>query len=164
MITELILEQTPKTPQIDFNQLTGNLILSGKSIPENAAKIYEPLFNWISEYTRKPNPTTNLRLNLEYYNTATSIWLTRIIKALIRIDKPDYTLFLHLYIPVEDFDELEDFEDIKDTFIPISQVEQGVIPCIGIKLYGTGEKGEIIRDTLIFIENEQVSSGKTSVA
>ena len=155
MIKELIIEQTPKTPQIDLNQFTGDLIFSGKSIPENAAKVYEPVLKWVKEYIQKANPTTNLRLNLEYYNTATSIWLTKIIKVLIRINNPDYTLIVHLYLPIEDYNEVNDFDDIKDAFIPISNINNSRIPCIGIKLYGTDDKGEIIKDTLVFIEPEQ---------
>jgi hypothetical protein len=154
-MTELIIEQTPKTPQIDLNQFTGDLIFSGKSIPENAAKLYEPVLIWIKEYILKANPITNLRLNLEYYNTATSIWLTKIIKILVRIKDPDFTLIIHLYLPVEDYDEIDDFDDIKDTFVPISNIDNSRIPCIGIKLYGTDEKGEIIKDKLVFIEPEQ---------
>jgi hypothetical protein len=150
---ELILEQTPKTPQIDLNQLTGNLIFSGKSIPENAAKIYEPVLNWVTEYILKASPTTNLRLNLEYYNTASSIWLTKIIKVLIRINEPDYSLIVHLYLPIEDYDEINEFDDIKDAFIPISYIDQEAILSIGIRLYGTDDKGEIIKETLVFIEN-----------
>lgn len=157
MIKELIIEQTPKTPQIDLNQLTGNLIFYGKSIPENAAKIYEPVLNWVAEYILNAKPLTNLRLNLEYYNTASSIWLTKIIKALMRINKPEYTLIVHLYLPIEDYDEINEFEDIKDAFIPISYIDQDTIPSIGIKLYGTGENGEIIRDSLVFIESEEFS-------
>ena len=155
-MTELIIEQTPKTPQIDLNQFTGDIIFFGKSIPENAAKVYEPVLNWVKEYILNANPTTNLRLNLEYYNTATSIWLTKIIKELIRINNPDFTLIMHLYLPVEDYDGINDFDDIKDTFIPISNIDNNPVPCIGIKLYGTDDKGEIIKSTLVFIESEQV--------
>ena len=154
MITELIIEQTAKTPQIDLNQFTGDLIFSGKSIPENAAKVYEPVLKWVKEYIQNANPTTNLRLNLEYYNTATSIWLTKIIKELIRINDPDYTLIVHLYLPIEDYNEMNNFDDIKDAFIPISNIENNPIPCIGIKLYGTDDNGEIIKDTLVFFEPE----------
>jgi hypothetical protein len=152
---EFIIEQTQKTPQIDLNQLAGDLIFSGKSIPENAAKVYEPVLDWVKEYILKANPTTNLRLNLEYYNTATAIWLTKIIKVLIQIKDPGFTLIIHLYLPIEDFDEIDDFNDIKDAFIPISNIDANPIPCIGIKLYGTDDKGEIIKDTIVFIEPEQ---------
>jgi len=155
-MTELIIEQTPKTPQIELNQFTGDLIFTGKSIPENAAKIYEPVLNWVKEYIQKANPTTNLRLNLEYYNTATSIWLTKIIKELIRINVPDFALIVHLYLPIEDYDELKDFDDIKDAFLPISNILYSSIPGIGIKLYGVDDDGEIIKDSLIFIEPEQI--------
>ena len=147
----LIIEQTPKTPQIDLNQLTGDLILSGKSIPENAAKIYEPVLNWVTEYILNARPTTNLRLDLEYFNTASSIWLAKILKVLTRINEPDYVLIVHLYLPVEEFDEMNEFEDINDAFVPIADIFHGAIPSIGIKLYGIDDKDEIIKDTLVFI-------------
>jgi hypothetical protein len=152
---ELIIEKTPKTPQIDLNQFSGDLIFSGKSIPENAAKVYEPVLKWVTEYILCANPTTNLRLNLEYYNTASSIWLTKILKVLIQINEPDHALIIHLYIPIEEYDEMNDFDDIKDAFIPISYIDPDAELSIGIKLYGTDDKGEIIKETLVFIESEQ---------
>jgi hypothetical protein len=68
----LIIDETPKTPQIDLNPLTGDFIFSGKSIPENAARVYEPILSWVNEYARHAKPTTNLRFNLEYFNTSSS--------------------------------------------------------------------------------------------
>ena len=53
MMKELFIEQTPKTPQIELNQLTGDIIFSGKSIPENAAKIYEPVLSYLSNFKWK---------------------------------------------------------------------------------------------------------------
>jgi hypothetical protein len=93
-INNIFLEPTDKTPLIDFNQLTGDLILSGRSIPENAAKIYEPLLTWTQNYIKNPCATTNFRLNLEYFNTATSIWISKIIKVLCEIK--DQESFSHL--------------------------------------------------------------------
>jgi hypothetical protein len=147
----LIIEQTPKTPQIDLNKLTGDLILSGKSIPENAAKVYEPLLNWVTEYILKARPITNLRLDLEYFNTASAIWLAKIIKVLIGINEPDYVLIVHLYLPVDEFDELNDFEDIIEAFGPIENIVQDAKFSIGIKLHGLDDNDEIIKETLVFI-------------
>ena len=157
---ELIIDQTPKTPQIDLNQLTGDLIFYGKSIPENAANAYEPVLNWVTEYIQNARPTTNLRLNLEYFNTASSIWLRKILKVLIRISEPDYVLIIHLYLSLEDFDEIKDFDDIKDAFIPVSDIDQVTISSIGIKLYGTDDNGTILKYKLIFFENEQLVKSK----
>ena len=84
-MNNILIEPTDKTPLIDFNQVTGELILSGRSIPENAAKIYEPLLNWTFEYVNNAKTNTNLRLNFEYFNTSTSLWITKIINALCSI-------------------------------------------------------------------------------
>ena len=154
MIQELIQERTPKTPQIELNHLTGDLIFSGKSIPENAAKLYEPVLNWVEEYILNACSNTNLRINLDYYNTASSIWLTKILKALMKINKPDFVLIIHLYLPIEDFDEIYDFDDIKDAFIPVSYFDKTTVLSIGIKVYGTDNRGEIIKEKLVFIEHE----------
>jgi hypothetical protein len=150
-IKNLYVEQTPKTPQVDLNQYTGELILYGKSIPENAAKVYEPIFAWVSEYIRNPRSTTNFRINLEYFNTSSSIWLVKILKVLIQIKDPDYVLILHLYIPLEDFEDMEESGDLKDAFSPLSDILNDAIVSIGIKVYGIDDLEKIVKDKLIFI-------------
>lgn len=145
-----IIEQTPKTPQIELNKLTGDLIFSGRSIPENAAKLYEPVLNWVSEYIMSPKPTTNIRINLEYYNSASSIWLAKIFKALTQISNPDYVLIIHLFLQIDDYDEMDEFDDIKDIFFPIGDIFHNAVVSIGLKLYGIDEKGETVKNTSVF--------------
>lgn len=149
--TNLYVEQTPKTPQVDLNQYTGELILYGRSIPENAAKVYEPIQKWVSQYILNPRPTTNFRLNLEYFNTSSSIWLVKILKILIQIKEPDYVLILHIYIPLEDFDDMEESGDLKEGFSPISDILFDSVVSIGIKVYGIDNNEKIVKDKLIFI-------------
>jgi hypothetical protein len=150
-LQNLIIETTPKTPQIDLNQLTGELIFSGKSIPENAAKVYEPAFNWVQSYILNARLVTNCRFNMEYYNTASSLWLAKILKVLININDPHSVLIIHIYLPLEDYEDIEEFGDIKDAFSPLSDILQGSIPSIGIKLYGTDDGGNLIKDTLVYM-------------
>jgi hypothetical protein len=150
-LQRLIIEQTVKTPQIDLNQSTGDLIFSGRSIPENAAKVYEPAMNWITEYILVPRPVTNLRLNLEYFNTASLLWLSKIFKTLIHINEPDYILIVHLYLPVDEYNEMSNFEDIKDIFVPIEDIDRGTISSTGIKLHGIDYKGAVVKETLVFV-------------
>jgi hypothetical protein len=147
----LIVEQTIKTPQIDLNQLTGDLLFSGRSIPENAAKVFEPVLNWVQDYIQKARPVTNLRLNLEYFNTASVLWLSKIFKVLTQINEPDYILIVHLYVPVDEYDEMHDFDDIKDIFVPIEDMVLGSISSTGIKLHGIDRKGEIVKETLVLL-------------
>ena len=147
----LIIEETSKTPHVELNPLTGDFIFSGRSIPENAAKVYEPILRWVSEYILDARPTTNLRLNLDYFNTSSSLWLAKIFKVLVKINNPDYVLIFHLYLPVEEFDEMKEFDDIKEAFFPIADVLQYAVPSVGIKLYGTNEEDRIIKDRLVFV-------------
>jgi hypothetical protein len=147
----LIIEETAKTPHVELNHLTGDFIFSGRSIPENAAKVYEPILNWINGYILDARPTTNLRLKLEYFNTSSSLWLSKIFKVLVRINNPDFVIIFHLYLPMDEYDEMNEFEDIKEAFFPIADVLQFAIPSIGIRLYGTDDKEQIVKDKLVFI-------------
>jgi hypothetical protein len=150
-IQSLRIEGTAKTPQIELNPFTGDFVLSGKSIPENAAKVYEPILNWMAEYILHARPTTNIKLNLEYFNTSSSLWLAKIFKVLVRISDPDYVLIFHLYLPLDEFDEMKEFDDIKDVFFPIADIFQFAIPSIGIKLYGMSDEEEVVKDKMVYI-------------
>ena len=149
--TNLFVEQTPKTPLVDLNQYNGELILYGKSIPENAAKVYEPILGWVSQYVLNAKPTTNFRLQLEYFNTSSSIWIVKILKQLIQIKNPDFVLILHIYIPLEDFEDMEKSGDLKDAFAPISDILYDAVVSLGIKVYGTDDEEKAVKEKLIFI-------------
>ncbi len=146
----LKIDASKKTPLVDLNSLTGELLISGRSIPENAAKIYEPIYQWVEDYKKYPRQITNIRLNLEYFNTASSLWISKIIKSLSKISQPDYVLFIHLYFDEEDFDEMES-EDIKNALSPIMDIVSMAIVSIGIKVYGVDSKGTIVKESTILI-------------
>lgn len=149
-LKELSIQAGVKTPQIELNAYTGDLILAGKSIPENASALYEPVLKWVHEYVKKPKLNTNLRLNLEYFNSASSIWLAKIIKALCSVKKSGYTLFIHLYFDIEDFDTMHQ-EDLKDALSPIMDMIGSPSISIGIKIYGTDAGGHIMKDSTVLI-------------
>ncbi|MBI5008930.1 MAG: DUF1987 family protein [Bacteroidia bacterium] len=117
-IKHIIIDGDLKSPLVDFNNLTGDLILSGRSIPENAAKVYEPLLLWILEYIKSPKKITNFRLNLDYFNSASTIWISKIIRALGKIEHEDSVLFIHLYFDTEDYAEM-DSEDIRQLIVSL---------------------------------------------
>lgn len=150
-LTNFSIDATTKTPLIELNNLTGEMILSGKSIPENAAKLYEPALNWVNKYIINSKPVTNLRLNLEYFNTASSIWISKIIKSLTQISNPDNLLIVHLYVPLEEYDDLNEIDDIRDAFGPITNLFQNTIPAVGLKLYATNDNSEVVKDTIVLM-------------
>ena len=75
------------------------------------------------------------------------------LKILCRINVPEYVLIIHLYFPVEEFNELNEFEDIYDAFSPITDIFHDATINIGIKLYAKDEKGELIKTRLAFVES-----------
>lgn len=150
ILKDLIIEPTAKTPQIDLNRFTGELIISGRSIPENAAILYEKVMKWVIEYIKTPKHTTNLRLNLEYFNTASAIWLAKIVKALCSMKDSEYTLMIHIYFSIEDFDNM-DVDDLKDELHPIIHMIGIPTVSLGIKIYGSDEKGEVLKESMVLI-------------
>ena len=149
-LSTLFIEPTAKTPQIDLNPITGELILSGRSIPENAAKTYENILSWVTEYAKSPKHITNLRFNLEYFNTSSSIWLAKIVRALCSINNDDFTLMIHLYFSIDEYDNM-DVDDIKDELHPIIHMVGTPVINLLIKLYGTDEDGTIIKESMVLL-------------
>ncbi|HUX94787.1 MAG TPA: SiaC family regulatory phosphoprotein [Bacteroidales bacterium] len=149
-LKHIFTEGTLKTPQIDFNHHTGELIMSGRSIPENAARIYEPLVLWINEYVKSPRNTTDFRLNLDYFNTSTMIWLAKMIRALGKINRKDCVLYIHLYFDIEDFVDM-DTDEIKNIVSSLVDNIGEVDISIGVKIYSTDNTGKVIKESTILI-------------
>lgn len=147
---ELFIEGTAKTPEVDFNHLSGELVLVGKSIPENAAKVYEPLLDWINEYIKSPCHITNFRLHLEYFNSASMLWHAKMIKALGRIKKEDSILFINVYFDLDDFENM-DTHELKEMVGSLVDNIGEITVSIGVKVFGTGTDGKIVKETTILI-------------
>jgi hypothetical protein len=149
-LKNIYIDSSAKTPLIDLNFQTGELILSGKSIPENPAKVYQQLIDWVKEYSKTPRVITNLRLNFEYFNTTSVIWIAKAIKILSTIKNPDSTLIIHIYVSMDDIVSMEG-EELRDAISPIIEIIEHPSLNVGIKLYGTGDNGEILKETMILI-------------
>jgi len=149
-LKNIYIEATAKTPQIDLNHLTGELIFAGKSVPENPAKLYENIVVWMKEYIKNPRQTTNLRLNLEYFNTASVIWVAKIVKTLCSMKEPENTLIIHLYFDIEEFDSME-LDDVKEALSPVLDMVGTPTVSLGIKIYGTDDKGEILKESMVLV-------------
>jgi hypothetical protein len=54
-------------------------------------------------------------------------------------------------MPVDDYNEIIEFEDIIDAFGPIEDVLHTKLSNIGIKLHGINTNNEIVKETLVFI-------------
>ena len=146
----LYIEGTGKTPRIEFTSLTGELVLDGRSIPENAAKVYEPLLEWVNEYVKSPCTTTNLHLKLEYFNSSSLIWIVKIITTLGNINLRGALLYIHFYFEIEDYEEGISGE-LKDLIEVLSDKIRTVKFNIAFKTHGIDKNGNTIRESTILV-------------
>jgi hypothetical protein len=103
---------TQMTPLTDFNAETGKLLISGKSVPENAAIFYDPMLEWLDQYIQMPAKKTTLTIQFEYFNTITTKILADIFFKLevLHISKKSEVLVNWQYVE-DDENMLETGED-----------------------------------------------------
>ena len=57
---------------------------------------------------------------------------------------------IHLYFNIDEFDSM-DVEDLKDALSPFLDMIGTPTISLGIKIYGTDDKGEIIKESMVLI-------------
>ncbi len=149
-LKDIRIEATAKTPRVDFVAGTGNLTFTGKSLPENASGFFEPLYKWAGEYAKNPAESTNLKFNVDYFNTSSVIWMGKILKVLTKIKKSDHILFVHLYFDIEEYDSMGE-EDVRESLSPFLDVTADATCSVGIRLYGIDEDGNTLKENIVLI-------------
>ena len=118
------IEGTPKTPTIKFDTGNGFLEIKGRSIPENSIEFYKPLVDWLEKYASKPQPATNVNIQLEYFNTSSSKCILDVFKKLEAINKGGSNVVINWYYEEDDEDMLEAGEDYQAIInVPFKMVQ-----------------------------------------
>jgi len=71
----LIIEESGYTPKVQFLP-EGQLSISGKSLPEDTAKFYEPLLEWINECNLEKITIT---VRLDYMNSSSAHQISKFL-------------------------------------------------------------------------------------
>ena len=117
-------EGSAKTPVVEFSS-NGELLLKGRSIPENSIEFYKPLIEWLESYSESPNSSTVLSVQLEYFNTSSSKCILDVFKKLESISGSEITVKWHYEEDDEDMLEAgEDYEAIIDLPFEMIEVEE----------------------------------------
>lgn len=123
-MNNLIINEMDDSPRISFSGENGKLEISGKSLPENVSSFYNPVLEWLNEYSRKPLPETELTFKLTYFNTASSKLILDILTILEKMNLEGKKVLVNWYYP--DYDEdmcdagIEYSEMVDVPFKPIS--------------------------------------------
>jgi Domain of unknown function (DUF1987). len=57
------------SPAIHFDPISGQLMMSGESYPENTFEFYAPVIGWLKEFIAEKDIAVTLTLELAYLNT-----------------------------------------------------------------------------------------------
>lgn len=117
----LIIQGTKVSPDIIL-KATGEFIIKGRIITDNAFTTFEPVLNWLSEFD---SDHVYFEIQLDYLNTSASMQLFSILKRLEGNSSIE-EIIVKWYYDVDDEDHLETgefyeekLERVKFEFIPI---------------------------------------------
>lgn len=77
---KLVIEKTDTTPEVNFDPAAATFKITGRSIPLNPKRFYEPVLEWIAGYVASPNDQTVIEVYMDYFNTASTFLITDIIR------------------------------------------------------------------------------------
>ncbi|MGZ2369768.1 DUF1987 domain-containing protein [Ancylomarina sp. YFZ004] len=121
----LIIEGSSKTPKVVFNAENGELLLEGRSIPENSLEFYIPLMEWVEAYSHEVKTDTIVQMKLEYFNTSSSKCILDFFRKLETISNRGKNVSVNWYFEEDDEDMMEAGEDYNAIVgIPFVMVEQ----------------------------------------
>ena len=118
------LEGSAKTPEIELKS-SGDLLIKGRSIPENSIEFYKPIIDWLDAYEESANANTVLMVQLEYFNTSSSKCILDVFKKLESLSSTEVSV--KWYYEEDDEDMLEageDYEAIIDLPFEMIEVEE----------------------------------------
>jgi hypothetical protein len=95
-------EATADTPAIKFYPARGYIEIKGRSISENAAKLYRPLIDSIDKYLFKPVSPTLVHIHFDYFNTASAKCIIEILKKLESLPKKGMKVEVNWYYKADE--------------------------------------------------------------
>jgi hypothetical protein len=99
-----------KTPKIVLDATTGELVFEGRSNPENANTLYEPVIRWLERYVEEPAERTHLKLNLELFNTSSSKYILEVLKKIRYLADKGHPFNVTWYYEDDDLEMLDTAE------------------------------------------------------
>lgn len=109
--TALHIEQTSKTPGINCDADKGIVVIKGRSVPENAVEFFTPVKDWISNYVSNPQDLTEVSIDLDYFNTSTSIILLNLLRLFEPLKGAKKDIIFNWYYESDDLDMKEAGEE-----------------------------------------------------
>jgi hypothetical protein len=111
-------------PGIILDKDSGKFEISGKTCPEDAVAFYDPVFDWLDEYSQDPLEDTVFDFRLTYFNTVSSKIIMMIMMRLEEINEEGNKVKIRWFYPEDD----EDLEEAGDDFSSMLEIEFEMVP------------------------------------
>lgn len=108
------VEGTDQTPQVTLNKEKGLFEFAGRSLTDKAVDFYKPIVAWMNDYSKDPNPKTDLVFKMEYMNTSSSKALFDLFAIVQNIPGAKIVWCFH--------DEDEDMEETGEEFSSLVKI------------------------------------------
>lgn len=118
------IEPTEITPKVILNKEKGIFLIQGKCLPEDVKSFYNPVIDWFEKYQSLPNDETNIILDFDYFNTASSKMILIILSKLREVFKSGKKVEVTWRYPKYDMEleeageEFSDLLNIPFNFVP----------------------------------------------
>lgn len=103
-IEPLIIEKTTKTPQVIFDPANGIYEISGRSLPENVVKTYEPVLKWVDKNLGKLKNSVVFDFKVDYLNSASAKMISLILSKLEEYYKSGINIEVKWFYNIDDDD------------------------------------------------------------
>lgn len=111
-------QSTHDKPGILLDADNNILEIYGNSLPENATAFYQPVIDWIVEYSKNPNQETIFNVRLDYVNTASSKSLFAIFLKFEQLYSAGSKVLIKWHFAEDD----EDMQEVGEEFGDIIKV------------------------------------------
>ena len=112
------LEAKEDTPKIIFDPENEIFEISGRSLPEDATVFYEPIIEWLKNYSKKPNANNEFHFKLNYFNTASSKLLLDILMIIEEMHEAGHKVHVKWFFEEED----EDMEEAGGEYAELVEI------------------------------------------
>jgi hypothetical protein len=120
----LVIEREPNTLKIILDKDAKVFLFEGRSLPENTVKFFEPVLQWLTEYSKDPIDETIVNMNFVYFNTSSAKLLLEVLRLFDSINKSGKKVKIIWHYMVEDYDIHEAGEEYSTMIsVPFEYVE-----------------------------------------
>lgn len=116
-MNNILIEETERTPYVEFDFSTGSLVMKGESYPEDAAAFFGPILQALRKFTETgSSQTVVFNLELNYFNSSSAKAIMNMFLLLEKAAQQDRSVTINWWYHEDDDTMQESGEDFSEDF------------------------------------------------